>query len=364
MGDVAVDHPDRAEAGEAGPQLGARERPEPAQVDVADPAAVLPQPPHGGARGHGHRPQPDEHDLGVVGHVLVEERRAVALAEELVELPVGLLDHPASSSGGLPVLAPQLHDPVLIDLGCDGDRVIGMEAAISQVEGRQEAPDRLSGRHSDHVLGVRQERTVEGQRHRHPHAGVLGHPVADQHVLKGLLGGRRPAQQPAHVAAGEGVVVLDTEGARVVERTVADQEQNGQPIGGRHHQRLEAIHPAGAAATGERSRTDRAGVLDDLELRMLAVGHDVLGVELAVGDDPGEVVHHLRVRADRVGRDDVHVGQADGLRHRLAAGEQLLPLVRDGLLGESHRVATSFRVRRARTAGAGRTSTPVPVMWA
>src|SRR5213078_2864949 len=64
------------------------------------------------------------------------------------------------------------------------------------------------------------------------------------------------------------------------------------------------------------------GVLDDLELAVLALGDDVLGDELAVGDLLGDRLHHGVVRPDRVGRDDVDVGEGEGFRHRLAARDQ------------------------------------------
>src|SRR6516165_939992 len=46
---------------------------------------------------------------------------------------------------------------------------------------------------------------------------------------------------------------------------------------------------------------------------MLAVGHDVLGVEFSVRDHLGERHHRRRVRADGIGSDHIHVGVLGGL---------------------------------------------------
>ena len=177
------------------------------------------------------------------------------------------------------------------------------------------------------MLRVRQEGAVHRQRDGHAHARVLGDAVAEQDVLQRLLRRGYPEDQPAHVAQRQRVVVLHAERAGVVERAVADQEQHRQAVGGGHHQRLEAVHPAGAAAARERARPHRRGVLHDLELRVLAVGDDVLGVEVAVGDHARQEVHHFGVGPDRVSRDDVHVGQAHAVGDGLAAGQQVLARV-------------------------------------
>ena len=199
-----------------------------------------------------------------------------------------------------------------------------MHPAIAQVVRRQETLHRLLGRQLHHVLGMGQERAVHRERHRHAHAVVLRDAVADEDMFERLLCRGRPAEQPSHVAHGQGVVVLDAKRSGVVERPVADEEQRRQAIGGRDDKRLEPVHPPGPAAAREGACADRAGVLDDFELRVLGIGNDVLGVELAVRDDLRQRVHHLGVGTDRVRRDDVDVGQLDALRHCLTSVEQQL----------------------------------------
>src|SRR5207247_8605830 len=66
------------------------------------------------------------------------------------------------------------------------------------------------------------------------------------------------------------------------------------------------------------------GVLDDLKLRVLGFGHDVLAVQLTVGHQLGHVLHHRVVGPDRVGGDDVNIGQLASDRNRLAAADQRL----------------------------------------
>ena len=214
-----------------------------------------------------------------------------------------------------------------------------MQHALAEIEAREEPLDRLRRGHLHHVLRVRQERAVHRERHGHQHALIFRHAIADEHVLERFLRGRGPAEQVPHVANRHRVVVLDAEGAGIVERAVADEEERRQPVGRRDDERFHAVHPAGAAAARERSRADRGRVLDDLELGVLAVGDDVFGVELSVGDDLRQRVHHFGVRTDRIRGDDVDVGQPNALRDRLAAVQQVLPLPRTGR--RRHRSATA-----------------------
>ena len=192
------------------------------------------------------------------------------------------------------------------------------------------------------MLRVRQERAVHRQRHRHAHALVLGDAVADEHVLQRLLRRGDPHQEPAHITDRERVVVLHAKRAGIVQRPVADQEEHRQPVGRGDDERLEAVHPAGAAAAGERAGSDRARVLHDLELRVLAVRDDVLSVKLPVRDDLGQHVHDLGVRANRIGSDHVDVSEADRLGHGLAAGQQVLSLPYLKFLGQRHYLVSSL----------------------
>jgi len=153
-----------------------------------------------------------------------------------------------------------------------------MQPPVAQVVGRQELPGGLCGWEFDHVLRVGQEGAIHGQGHGHLHPLVLGDSVSDQHMLQGLLGGGDPTQEPAQVPDGQGIVVFYAKGTGIVQRPVAHQEQHRQPVGCRHRQGLKAVQPARAAAPGKGSRPHGTGVLDNLELAVLAVGDDILSL--------------------------------------------------------------------------------------
>ena len=59
--------------------------------------------------------------------------------------------------------------------------------------------------------------------------------------------------------------------------------------------------------------------MGDAQLRVLAVGHDVLGVEFSIGHHLRERHHRRGVRPDRVGRNHINIGVLGGLRLRDAA---------------------------------------------
>ena len=54
--------------------------------------------------------------------------------------------------------------------------------------------------------------------------------------------------------------------------------------------------------------------MGDAQLRVLAIGHDVLGVQFSIGNHLRERHHGRRVRPDRVGRNDIDIGVLGGLR--------------------------------------------------
>lgn len=68
-------------------------------------------------------------------------------------------------------------------------------------------------------------------------------------------------------------------------------------------------------------------MLHDLELGVLTVCDDILGIHLPIGDELGDGVHYLRVWPYGVGGSHVDIGQGNAQGHCLAAGEQLLPFV-------------------------------------
>jgi hypothetical protein len=138
------------------------------------------------------------------------------------------------------------------------------------------------------------------------------------------LRGVDPAEQPADVADHQRVVVLDAERARIVEGAVADEGHHRHAQRRRDHEALHRVHPAHTGRAAEDARADGRGVLDDLELAVLALGHDVLGLQLAARDLLGDRLHDGVVRPDRVRGDHVQVGEGQRLGDGLAPGDQEL----------------------------------------
>ena len=85
----------------------------------------------------------------------------------------------------------------------------------------------------------------------------------------------------------------------------------------------------------------------NFELRMFAVGNDVLSIQLAIGDDLGQRIHNLRIWTDRIRGDDVDIRQTHGLGDRLAAGQELFAFVYVFNLGffSNHRNLLTFLAR-------------------
>ena len=76
---------------------------------------------------HRQRSHPDEDDFGILGHIFLEERAGVAAAKDFLEFVIGLINHAHGAAHGVVGLAANFHQPVLVDLGGDGDRVVGVQ---------------------------------------------------------------------------------------------------------------------------------------------------------------------------------------------------------------------------------------------
>src|SRR6266540_1830411 len=331
---VAVDDPYGLEAAEALHDLLGRERSEPLETDEADlEAALLPQTADGDLHRERERGLADDDHLGIVGHVLVEERTVATPAEDPLEVRVRLADDAERVPHRRVVLAPDLHEPVLVDLRRDRDRVVRVQQTIAEVELRQERVHRGLCRDLHDVLRVCEERAVEPDRDRERHALVLTDAPSHEREVERLLGGLGPGQEPAEVAHRERVVVLRAERAGVVERAIAADRDDRQAEASGHGDRLEGVEPTHTRRADEDAGADGAGVLHDLELAVLSVGDDVLDVHLAVGDELRGGLHHAVVRADGVRRHHVDVGEADGFGDGFAARRELLGLDLTRLFG-------------------------------
>ena len=127
-----------------------------------------------------------------------------------------------------------------------------------------------------------------------------------------------PISQPMS-RVDERVGVLRSEVAGRIERPVGNHHLHRHAAArDRRVQLVRELH-ADARAAGEHARAARRGAVRDAQLRVLAVGDDVLGVELAVRHHLRQRHHRGGVRADRIRGDDVDVGVLRRLRGRDAA---------------------------------------------
>src|SRR5690606_34794679 len=100
---------------------------------------------------------------------------------------------------------------------------------------------------------------------------------------------------------------------------------------------FERIEPAHARGADEGPCAYGARVLHQLELRVLALGDDVLAVHVATSDQLGHSLHDRVVRANGVGREDVAVGHAERMGDGFRTCEKQLLLASGGLNGRGVR---------------------------
>jgi len=150
---------------------------------------------------------------------------------------------------------------------------------------------------------------------------ILAHPVIDQGVVEDFLGCRGPPHEPALIPCGHGVGVFRTEIPGGVKGPVGNRHLQGIPSACRRAVNLKGVGDAHAGATGVGACTRRRGPENDRNLGVLAFTVDELGIELPVGDHPGELHHDGRIGPYRVGADDLHFREFRTLSCRGAAAE-------------------------------------------
>ena len=175
---------------------------------------------------------------------------------------------------------------------------------------------------------------------------ILRHSVSDEGGVHRLLGGVHPGQHPSQITHRQGVVVFGAKGARIIQGAVADHSHDREPQAGSHGQGLEGIEPAHAARADKDPCPYGRGVLNNLKLGMLALRHDILRIEVAVGDHFGYHLHDRIVGTDRIGRHHIDIDQAAGLGNSLTAADQHLLVIglwnRPGLFRSLCRSHLSF----------------------
>ena len=138
-------------------------------------------------------------------------------------------------------------------------------------------------------------------------------------IVECFLGIARPAHEPPHVARRERIGVLGTKIARWIEGAVGDHHLHRHTAAGDGGIKFVGKLHADARTSGEHTRAAGSRAVRDAQLRMFAIGHDVLGVEFSVGHHLRQSHHRCRVWPDGVGRDHVDIGVLGGLRRRDAA---------------------------------------------
>src|SRR5262249_50508515 len=135
---VAINHANSREAAQALGQLFSSKRPEPAQAHKADLLSLLAHMPDGNLHRRRERAHSHQHDVGVFGHVFLEERITIGASKDAREVGIGFFQYAGRALHGGKVLAANFHDPIFIALWGHGDGVIGMEQQIAAVIARQE----------------------------------------------------------------------------------------------------------------------------------------------------------------------------------------------------------------------------------
>ena len=201
-----------------------------------------------------------------------------------------------------------------------------MEHELASVVRRQELVHQPLVRDHHDLLRVGQERAVRADGARQEDALVLGDTPGHEGGIHRLLSCIHPPQHPAQVANGQRVVVLASEGAGVVQRAVSDHRHHRESKTAGDGQGLEGVEPADAAGPAEDAGSHRRRVLNDLELRVLALGDDVLALELPVGNQLRHKLHDRVVWPDGIGRQHIHICQRAGDGNGFSAAYQLLSL--------------------------------------
>ncbi len=217
-----------------------------------------------------------------------------------------------------------------VDLRAVRDRAARVERERQPV-GRQVGVHLRGGRHLHLARDVGHEVPVLHHHLRQQHPRVLADGVGDQGLVEDLLRGRGPAHQPAHVPGAQRVGVLGAEVPGRVQGAVGDRHVNRDPCARDDRVHLVAIGHPDAGRAGEGPRPAGPGAERGRELRVLAVGHHVLGVQDPVGHELGQVHHDRRVRPDGVGGDHVDVRVQGRVRRRRASVQ---PLARPGQPGQ------------------------------
>src|SRR5579883_999147 len=167
-----------------------------------------------------------------------------------------------------------------------------------------------------------EKRAIATDGARQKDAAVFGDSVGDECRVEGLLRAINPDELPTEITDGKCVVVLYAKRSGIVEGAVAHHHDHRYPQRGRDRKAFERIHPAHTARPTKDARPYSGSVLYDFELGVLALGHNVFTIHLAVGDQLSNILDDRVVRTDRIARNHVNISQLTRNGDGLTAGDQ------------------------------------------
>ena len=163
------------------------------------------------------------------------------------------------------------------------------------------------------------EETVLADHLRQKDARVLADAIGDQVIIERFLRIAGPTHDPSHVARGERVGVLGTEITGRIKGAVGDHHLHWHATAGDRRIKFVGELHAHSRAAGKDASAARCSTVRDAQLRVLAIGNDIFGVEFTVSDHLSQRHHRRGVRANWVGRNHIDIGILSSLRRRDAA---------------------------------------------
>src|ERR1700722_13422413 len=166
---------------------------------------------------------------------------------------------------------------------------------------------------------MRNEESILANHLREKDARIFADAISNQMIVESFLRIAGPTHDPAHIARGEGISVLGTEIAGRVEGSVGDHHLHRHAAAGdRRIQFVGELHTHSRTA-GEHASTAGGSTVRDAQLGVLAVGHNVFGIEFAVRDHLCEGHHRRGIRTNRVRGNYVDICILGSLRRGNAA---------------------------------------------
>ena len=185
---------------------------------------------------------------------------------------------------------------------------------------RQVLVDQRLVRHPHRLERVRHVERVVAHHRRQQHA--FGNAEELNDGVERLLRALAVELDPAGVALRQAVGLVGPEGPRRSHRAVDVRHHDRGARAARVVQQLVHQQQPLRGGGGEHAHPGERGRDAGRHDRMLRLGGDDLGVELARGLELAQLLQDRRLRRDRVARRDLGARQARGPGHRVVAGQQ------------------------------------------